>query len=160
MYTISHKRTANISVWRSGLKTLFRGDYNNIYLLHKYHKLEWKYFSFHGLAWKHFTAYIIRQTNYIISQIRLVVRLKNITLWGLSATDFETMAWCMLCYYISCLYIYCFLHCTLFLFMISILILIQSSVNWPSALLVQQAQITFPPYEAKELRITHNCLQS
>ena len=43
--------------------------YNNIYLLNKYHTLQWKYFLF--LAQKHFAVYIIRQTS-------LTVRLKKV----------------------------------------------------------------------------------
>ena len=57
------------------------------------------------------------------------------------------------CLHISCLCIYCFSHYTFFIFLISILIVIQPSVHWHSVLLVWQAQMKSPPYKAKELWI-------
>ena len=50
-------------------------------------------FLFHCLAWKHFTVYIIRETSYIIGQTSLMVRLKNMILWGLSVTAITHSKW-------------------------------------------------------------------
>ena len=58
VYIISNKCTANIFVWWSALKTFHGGYWLPIYLLYKYHTLEWKYFLFHRLAWKHFAVFL------------------------------------------------------------------------------------------------------
>ena len=95
-------------------------------------------FLFHCLAWKHFTVYIIRETSYIIGQTSLMVRLKTWFCEDYRSQQLLTQsekyllldirplwfwnhgmvhAWL----YISCLCMYCFLHYTFFIFLISIL---------------------------------------
>ena len=113
-----------------------------------------------------FAVYIIRQTS-------LTARLKNMILWGLSVRAIihlkrkVSFIWYQAAvilkpWYGACLLIYImplyilFLHYTLFIFLISIHIVIQPSVHWHSALLARQAWATSIQYEAKELWITHN----
>ena len=109
VYIIIHKCTVNIlfdsHTWKNFSLEII--GYSTIYLLHKHHTFEWKYVLFHSFAWKHFAVYLIRQT-------RLMFRLKNMILWGLSIAaiihlnsifclisgcyDFGIMVWCMLAY--------------------------------------------------------------
>ena len=107
------------------------------------------------------TFYILyyQAASYIIGQTSLMVRLRNIILWRFSAAMILKPCYgaCLL----LCIFVYITFYILNFLlFLISILILIQPSVHWPSALLARQAQITSQPYEARELWITHDCARS
>ena len=89
MYIISHKCTANIFVWRSGLKTLFHGDYRlkpYIVVVKVSYTQVAIFFVSYGLAWKHFAVYIIRKTG-------LMVRFKNMVLWRLLAAAIIHVKW-------------------------------------------------------------------
>ena len=168
VYIIRHKCTAN-TAWRSGLKTLFHGDYwLQLYIFVVHVSYNWvKEFLLNGLAWKHFAVYIMRRAS-------LTARLKNMILWGISITTIIHLKWKVFFvwyqaamilkpWYCECLLIYImFLY--ILLFTLYILYFPVQFSHHNSAFrslkfsLVNATRSTdgVPPNEAKELWFAHD----